>query len=120
MQVNTVSPSLVVALTSAPARAGQEKKRREEVLNPCEVLLPASWWEGRARPANSLGMSLTSFQEQPDVLRVIDLHPVAAGQGVEQGRLSCRRKRMMRRRGDQEAEVGATPEVQGKPLRMRQ
>lgn len=79
MQVNTVSPSLVVALTSAPRRASGEKKRKwEKALSPCKVTLHVLGG----------GESLTSFQEEPDVLGIVDLHAVTAGQSVEQSGLS--------------------------------
>lgn len=53
MQVNTVSPSLVVALTSAPRGASGEKKRRwEKALSPCRVTLHVSG-VGRASPPSS-------------------------------------------------------------------
>lgn len=34
------------------------------------------------------GASLTSFQQEPDVLGIVDLHAVTAGQSVEQSGLS--------------------------------
>lgn len=42
---------------------------------------------------------LTSFQQEPDVLGVVDLHPVAAGQSVEQGRLPWGRTASEEERG---------------------
>lgn len=81
MQVNTVSPSLVVALTSAPRGASGEKRRWEKALSPCKVMLHV--WGGGVG-----GASLTSFQQEPDVLGIVDLHAVTAGQSVEQSGLS--------------------------------
>ena len=80
MQVNTVSPSLVVALTSAPRRARRGKKVGGG-LWPAEPRLT-----DQGEPRGRVG--LTSFQQEPDVLGVVDLHPVTAGQSVEQGRLT--------------------------------
>lgn len=83
MQVNTVSPSLVVALTSAPRGGSGEKRRWEKALSPCKVMLHVSGVGGGVG-----GASLTSFQQEPDVLGIVDLHAVTAGQSVEQSGLS--------------------------------
>ena len=48
-------------------------------------------WPGWPRltvwgPSGRVG--LTSFQQEPDVLSVVDLHPVTAGQSMQQGCLT--------------------------------